>query len=92
MINVHDVSYYGGSGAGNDLVYRLKRLSLVQDRRKDAPKSSHEYRFGQPVLNPQPKEVLWREGKFLARKHFSLFLEGNASARTRKTAEIFEKK
>ncbi|OQC11697.1 MAG: Glycosyl hydrolase family 20, catalytic domain [Lentisphaerae bacterium ADurb.Bin082] len=48
--------------------------------------------FGKPVFCPEPKKVVWKDGVFLAGQNSQLSLAANASARTKKTAEIFAEK
>jgi len=45
--------------------------------------------FGQRVLNPRPKKIAWQDGAFAARRHTDLFVPADATARTRRTAEVF---
>ena len=48
--------------------------------------------FGTRLFTPRLKQVQWREGEFPARRHTRLYLDRNASDRTRKTAVIFAEK
>ncbi|MBN1672379.1 MAG: hypothetical protein JXR37_15165 [Kiritimatiellae bacterium] len=48
--------------------------------------------FGRRLLLPKPKQVVWAESAFRARKNNRLFLPPDATPRTRKTAEIFARK
>ncbi|NLF93388.1 MAG: hypothetical protein GX564_05825, partial [Oligosphaeraceae bacterium] len=51
-----------------------------------------QFPFGQDVIYPQPKEVEWRDGVFAAAAGTHLQIAADASARTRRTAEIFLEK
>ncbi|MBN1676368.1 MAG: beta-N-acetylhexosaminidase [Kiritimatiellae bacterium] len=48
--------------------------------------------FGKRLLSPRPKQIEWGQGEFGARRHSTLFLPQNATARTLKTGEIFSRK
>lgn len=51
-----------------------------------------QFPFGQDVIYPQPKKVEWREGVFPAATGTHLQIAADASARTRRTAELFLEK
>jgi len=48
--------------------------------------------FGKRLLSPRPKQIVWGQGEFSARRHTALRVPSNATLRTRKTAEIFRDK
>ena len=48
--------------------------------------------FGKRLFTPRPKQVKWQDGEFPARRHTRLYLERSATARTRRTAELFAEK
>ena len=45
--------------------------------------------FGERLLSPRVKQIEWKKGAFPARMHTDLYLERDATARTRRTAELF---
>jgi hypothetical protein len=74
------------------LVYRLRRITMRQAKpAADAGMDTARVpdRFATPVLVPQPKRVTWAPGTFSTLPSCSLWLPKNASARTRRTAELF---
>jgi hypothetical protein len=75
-----------------DLVYRLRRITMRQAKpTADAGLVAGPVpdRFAEPILSPRPKRLAWRAGEFLAREACPLWLDKNATVRTRRTAELF---
>jgi len=77
-------------GHDKNVVYRLQKLNLC--RKKIEKPTVEAVSFGDRVLSPQPKQVVWQEGVFSARARTSVFLPADASSRSEKTAEIFRRK
>ena len=75
-----------------DLTYRLQRMTLKQVPPEAAEESTGGLvadLFAEPILSPRPKQLDWTQGVFPSRKAETLLLDKAASARTRRTAEIF---
>ncbi|MBI5687312.1 MAG: hypothetical protein HZC54_19740 [Verrucomicrobia bacterium] len=72
--------------------YRLRRITMRQVKAEPGandPNVRVEDRFAEPIVSPQPKQLVWRKEAFEARKAGELFLEKRATERTRRTAEMF---
>lgn len=75
-----------------DLTYRLRRISMPQIKADvDLTRATNRVvdLFAEPILSPQPKQLAWKDGAFPARRSWPLYLEKDASARTRRTAALF---
>lgn len=74
------------------LCYRLRRIVLRQvnaDAPGVAPAGPVADRFAEPLLTPRPKQLAWHEGAFPAARAWPLCVPKSATARTRRTAELF---
>ena len=74
------------SGGGNDLTFRLERITMPAAVAKAKP--VRPVVVGR-LLTPEPKDVTWGRGSLKAGRCRHLYLAGNASARTRTTAGLF---
>lgn len=77
-------------GHDKNVVYRLQGISLC--REEIEKRTAETVTFGDRVLSPQPKQTAWRKDAFPARTQTAVLLPGNASSRTKRTAEIFRRK
>jgi len=73
-------------GEGNDLVFRLGRLAMCAEKRKE--KAQRPVIVGR-LLTPEPKQVVWGSGAFQAGACEHLRLPADASPRTQTTARLF---
>jgi len=72
--------------------YRLRRITMHQVKAAPGATDPHprvEDRFAEPIVSPQPKQLVWKKEVFEALKAGELFLETRATERTRRTAELF---
>ena len=77
-------------GHDKNVVYRLKRISLVQEEVKEP--AIDAVTFGDRVFCPKPKQITWKRGDLSARRQRHVYLSANASDRTKRTAELFRNK
>jgi len=81
------------SGNGNPLMFRLKRVVMLQEpAKRQTPTSEATDLFGKRLFNPRLKHVRWGEGEFPARQHARLYVDYDAPERTRRTARVFAEK
>jgi hypothetical protein len=75
-----------------DLVYRLRRITMRQVKSTPdawADDARVPDQFAEKILSPRPKQLAWQDGTFIARPDKPLWVEKNATPRTRRTVEIF---
>ena len=75
------------NGHDKDVVYRLKKITMIEEQ-VDKP-SLKTVAFGDRVFCPKPKQIAWKPGKFSAREQTHIYLPTTASARTKRTVEVF---
>ena len=81
------------SGHGTPLNFRLKRVVMIQEpAERQVSMSEVPDLFGKRLFNPRLKHIRWGEGEFAARQQTRLYLDPNASDRTRRTAGVFSEK
>jgi len=70
-----------------NVIYRLKKITMIEKKvEKPALKT---VAFGDRVFCPEPKRITWKAGEFSTREQTHIHLPATASARTKRTAEIF---
>ena len=77
-------------GHNKNVVYRLKKITLVHDDVKDTVLET--VAFGDRVFCPKPKQIAWKDGEFSSRGKTHIYLPPKASVRTKRTAEMFREK
>ena len=77
-------------GHNKNVVYRLKKITLMQEDVKEPVQGT--VAFGDRVFCPKPKQITWKGGEFSTRVQTHIYLPPNASARTKRTAEMFRTK
>jgi hypothetical protein len=77
----------GQDSHDKNVVYRLKKITMIEEKvEKPILKT---VAFGDRIFCPEPKQINWKTGKLPAREQTHIYLPATASARTKRTAEVF---